>query len=154
MTVDTEVFLGMEGVKAILPHREPMLFVDRVVSFDHDGEKLVAELDVTDSHCAGHFPGNSVFPGIYALEALAQACGLFFALREGISLVDKEFFFVGATIKWRKVVKPRDRLSLRVELVRERAGNTMMSLEFNVEAFVGDTLVATARKLSFVGLNS
>ena len=63
-----------EGVLALLPHRDPFVWVSRVVSCK-PGESIVAELDVDPALplFAGHFPGHPVLPGVILMEALAQA---------------------------------------------------------------------------------
>ena len=65
---------GREIVEAVLPHRDPFVWVTRVVSCE-PGERVVAELDVDPELplFKGHFPSHPVFPGVLLMEALAQA---------------------------------------------------------------------------------
>ncbi len=66
-----------EGVLALLPHRDPFVWVSRVASCK-PGESIVAELDVDPALplFAGHFPGHPVLPGVILMEALASGCML------------------------------------------------------------------------------
>lgn len=109
-------------IMAILPHRYPMLMVDRVDELVA-GERITARKNVTVNEAVfqGHFPGNPTFPGVLQLEALAQAGAV--AL---LSLPD----FAGKTVylggikkaKFRKMVRPGDTLILNVT-IGKLAGN-------------------------------
>ena len=65
---------GKEGIEALLPHRDPFLWVSRIVECE-PGVSVVAELDVDPDLplFQGHFPGYPVLPGVIIMEALAQA---------------------------------------------------------------------------------
>ena len=74
MTDDSRcAMLDRTQIEAILPHRDPFLFLDRVIELV-PGEYAVAEKDLlaTEDVFRGHFPGHPVFPGVLQLEALAQ----------------------------------------------------------------------------------
>ncbi len=66
--------IGKEGIEAVLPHRDPFLWVTRVLACD-PGQSVVAELDVSPDLplFQGHFPDYPVLPGVILMEALAQA---------------------------------------------------------------------------------
>ena len=65
---------GKEGVEALLPHRDPFIWVSRILACE-PGVSIVAELDVDRELplFRGHFPGHPVLPGVIIMEALAQA---------------------------------------------------------------------------------
>lgn len=69
--------LSREQVKGILPHREPMLLIDEVINLI-PGREIAATFFVDPGMeiLAGHFPGNPILPGVYSIEAAAQAAGL------------------------------------------------------------------------------
>jgi 3-hydroxyacyl-[acyl-carrier-protein] dehydratase len=75
---------GAAAVLRALPHREPFLFVDRVVSFDPQERTLLAEryIDPADPVFRGHFPGTPVFPAALQIEAIGQACLCLWSLAE------------------------------------------------------------------------
>jgi 3-hydroxyacyl-[acyl-carrier-protein] dehydratase len=78
------VRLDREGVQRLLPHRAPFLLVDGVDALGADAPELRAHKDIlaTEPVFAGHFPHRPIWPGVYTIEGLAQACALLGALRE------------------------------------------------------------------------
>ncbi|HEY7136739.1 MAG TPA: 3-hydroxyacyl-ACP dehydratase FabZ [Acidimicrobiia bacterium] len=103
---------------ALLPHRPPFRFVDRVVTLD-PGHAIEATYRVTgeEAFLAGHFPGNPVFPGVIQLEALAQAGAI--AVLADERYAGKLPLFGGVEgVRFRRLVRPGDELTLRVELER------------------------------------
>jgi 3-hydroxyacyl-[acyl-carrier-protein] dehydratase len=108
-------------IEEILPHRYPFLLVDRVVEVV-PGQKLIAYKNVTvnEPFFSGHFPGHPVMPGVLILEALAQASALL-AYKSGGSAKDKVIYLMAVdNARFRKPVRPGDRLQLEVELVRRK----------------------------------
>jgi 3-hydroxyacyl-[acyl-carrier-protein] dehydratase len=102
----------------LLPHRPPFRFVDAVDACT-PGESVVARYRVTgeEAFLAGHFPGNPVFPGVIQLEALAQAGGI--ALLGDPRYAGKLPLFGGVEgVRFRRVVRPGDELTLSVTLER------------------------------------
>src|SRR5688572_11438990 len=72
---DCGVDLGRSAVEALLPHREPFLFVDRITALDRRTPRIRARrfIPADDGVFAGHFPGNPVYPGVLQLEMIGQA---------------------------------------------------------------------------------
>jgi 3-hydroxyacyl-[acyl-carrier-protein] dehydratase len=137
------MLLGSEQIKYILPHRLRWLLVDRLVTCD--GESASAELDITLEHCAGHFSGHLVFPGVCIEEALAQTCGLLaFYLAEG--QVGEQIPFLRGVdgVCFKGQVRPGDTLRLEVELTKSLNGLK----KFSGKAFVGEKLVARVKEIS------
>ncbi len=126
---------------ALLPHRPPFRFVD-VVDDCQPGQSAVGRYLVTgeEGFLAGHFPGNPIFPGVIQLEALAQAGGI--ALLADPRYAGKLPLFGGVEdVRFRRVVRPGDELTLSVTLERLSArGGWGMGT-----ATVGDALICTAR---------
>ena len=108
-----------------LPHRYPILLVDRVVSLTK-GERIVALKDVTinEPFFTGHFPHRPVMPGVLILEAMAQSAALLSFATEGVTPDDKTvYYFAGIDgARFKRPVEPGDQLTMEVSLERAKAG--------------------------------
>jgi beta-hydroxyacyl-ACP dehydratase FabZ len=105
-----------------LPHRYPLLLLDRVVELEPD-VRIVALKNVTinEEFFQGHFPGLPVMPGVLILEAMAQAGGLMVLPEDG-SAAGKNFYLVTIdNAKFRRTVVPGDQLRVTVTLAKARA---------------------------------
>jgi 3-hydroxyacyl-[acyl-carrier-protein] dehydratase len=107
-------------IAALLPHRYPFQFVDRVLEFV-DGERIVGikNLSLTDPFFRGHFPENPVMPGVLICEALAQAGALLaHRSRDGVP-PERAVVLSGLDrVRFRLPVVPGDQLRLEVTLTR------------------------------------
>ncbi len=109
---------GRDLIESILPHRDPFLWVSRVVACD-PGASIVAELDVDESLALfqGHFPAHPVLPGVIIMEALAQAASISILL--GRSSRGAIGFLTGIDgAKFRRQVVPGDVLRLEATIVK------------------------------------
>jgi len=126
-----------------LPHRYPILLVDRVVELVK-GERIraIKNVSINEPFFLGHFPHRPVMPGVLILEALAQAATLLAIESVGITLDEKSVvYFAGIDgARFKRPVEPGDQLVLEVTLGRAKAG----IYKFNARALVGDQLVAEA----------
>jgi 3-hydroxyacyl-[acyl-carrier-protein] dehydratase len=136
----------IEKIMSYLPHRYPMLLVDRVIDYKV-GETLHAIKNVTINEpiFTGHFPGKPVFPGVLILEAMAQATGLlgFKTIEETKGEVDPNELYLFAAIdnaRFKTPVVPGDQIHFHVEFVTEKRG----IWKFRGKAMVGDKLAASA----------
>ncbi len=126
-----------------LPHRYPILLVDRVVSIEK-GKSIRALKNVTinEPFFNGHFPHRPVMPGVLMLEALAQAAALLAFDSIGVTPDDKTvYYFAGIDgARFKRPVEPGDQLTLDVELDRMKAG----IFKFKARAKVGEEVAVEA----------
>lgn len=111
--------MDCDAIMALLPHRYPMLLVDRVLKIE--GNRIVAIKNVTlnEPFFMGHFPGHPIMPGVLQLEAMAQAAGILM-LRKAESTRQLAYFMSAEDVKWRRPVRPGDTLVIEVELMKMR----------------------------------
>ncbi len=125
MTTNAEGALDIVGIMEYLPHRYPMLLVDRVLSCV-PGKSLRAQKNVTmnEPFFVGHFPGHPVMPGVLVIEAMAQAACILAYRTIGTSGGEGTlFFFAGIdNARFRRQVVPGDVLIFDVELQRIARG--------------------------------
>jgi len=130
----------------VLPHRYPILLVDRIEELV-EGERIVAVKNVTANEPVfqGHFPGFPLFPGVYILEAMAQAGGILMIKSLKLEIGKYAVVFAGIDgARFKRPVFPGD--TLRLEL-------TVLSLKKTLSkmkgvARVGDELAAEATLLA------
>ncbi|MCT4393815.1 3-hydroxyacyl-ACP dehydratase FabZ [Lacticaseibacillus paracasei] len=114
--LETKKTLEVQEIQAILPHRYPMLMVDRVLDLK-PGESVVAQKNVSinEQIFQGHFPGNPIFPGVLQIEAMAQAGAI--ALLSMPDFKGKTAYLGGIKkAKFRHMVRPGDVLRIEVTL--------------------------------------
>ena len=131
--------MDIREVLRYLPHRYPMLLIDRVVDC-RPGESLTALKNVTfnEHFFDGHFPNRPVMPAVLILEAMAQATGIF-ALRTLGNLPSAEsmYYFVGVdSARFRRPVEPGDQLFVEVNLLRTTRGIWKVRSEARVDGQV------------------
>jgi 3-hydroxyacyl-[acyl-carrier-protein] dehydratase len=120
-TMSEQRGFGIEEVMRRLPHRYPMLLVDRVLECVA-GDHIVAIKNVTanEQYFNGHFPGRPVMPGVIMLEALAQTAGILTFVTAGIYPDETvKFYFAGIDkARFRRPIVPGDQLVLHAKLER------------------------------------
>ncbi|WP_239805553.1 3-hydroxyacyl-ACP dehydratase FabZ [Croceicoccus hydrothermalis] len=106
----------------LLPHRYPMLLVDRVVSLDPENEiHAVKAVSFNEDFFQGHFPGRPIMPGVLQVEALAQAAGILAVEALGLAGTGKLVYFMAIeNAKFRAPVEPGHLLNLRTGFVQKR----------------------------------
>jgi 3-hydroxyacyl-[acyl-carrier-protein] dehydratase len=110
--------LSREQIQEILPHRPPFLLLDEVLELE-PSTRVVARLLVRDEHCAGHFPGNPIMPGVLMVEALAQA-GAVAVLSEEANRGKLALFAGIDDVRFKRIVRPGDELTLACDLEQVR----------------------------------
>jgi 3-hydroxyacyl-[acyl-carrier-protein] dehydratase len=115
--------LDIRRVMAALPHRYPMLLVDRVESLDPDkGIVAIKAVTINEPFFQGHFPGRPIKPGVLIVEALAQAAGVLAVEALGLAGSGKLVYFMAIEgAKFRQPVEPGVLLKLEVDFVQKRA---------------------------------
>jgi 3-hydroxyacyl-[acyl-carrier-protein] dehydratase len=134
--------MDVRKVMAALPHRYPMLLVDRVERLEPD-VRIVATKAVTinEPFFTGHFPGRPIMPGVLIVEALAQAAGVLAVESLGLAGSGKLVYFMAIDgAKFRTPVEPGVLLTLEVEFVQKRSS----VCKFKGRALIGDKLAAEA----------
>jgi len=130
--------LDRDGIKALIPHREPFLLIDRITELE-PGVRAVGEhdFDGTEWYQPGHFPGNPIVPGVILVESMAQvATVMAMAMpeyRDGLGL------FAGVEeMRFKRMVKPGDTGRFEAAIDKMRRGFARV----NVKTYVGDELAA------------
>jgi 3-hydroxyacyl-[acyl-carrier-protein] dehydratase len=145
--------LDIHRILKLLPHRYPILLVDRVLSFEKDKRiQALKNVTINEPFFQGHFPSRPVMPGVLMLEALAQTAALLSFESAGTEPgEDTVVYFVGIDgARFKRVVEPGDQLLLNAEIERARAG----IFKYKAWATVGDEvaveaeLMCTMRKVS------
>ena len=115
--------LDIGRVMAALPHRYPMLLVDRVEEIVPDRSIVaIKAVTINEGFFAGHFPGRPIMPGVLIVEALAQAAGILAVESLGLAGSGKLVYFMAIDgAKFRKPVEPGVLLRLEAEFVQKRA---------------------------------
>ena len=134
--------LDIGRVMAALPHRYPMLLVDRVEELVID-RRIVAikAVSMNEEFFQGHFPGRPIMPGVLQVEALAQAAGVLAVESLGLAGSGKLVYFMSIDgVKFRKPVEPGCLLRLEVEFVQKRSS----VCKFKGRALVDGQLAAQA----------
>ena len=138
-----EVTINIEEIKQLLPHRYPMLLVDRVTELDLGNYvKGYKNITTNEPFFTGHFPGKEVMPGVLILEAMAQVSGIL-----GFKTMNKTpdegsiYYFVGAdSLRFKRPVVPGDKLILESTVLTDKNG----IWKFDCVASVEEELVAKA----------
>ncbi|MCE2859589.1 MAG: 3-hydroxyacyl-ACP dehydratase FabZ [Oxalobacteraceae bacterium] len=135
--------LDINQIKQYLPHRYPLLLVDRVLDWE-SGKNITAIKNVTinEEFFVGHFPHKPVMPGVLTIEALAQTAALLAFLTTGQKPDDNAVvYFVGIDgARFKRPVEPGDQLKMQVEILRQARG----IWKFQAKATVEDQLVVEA----------
>jgi len=145
--INAEPIFDIEGIKRVMPHRYPFLMIDKIMKLTETQIVGIKNVTFDESCFLGHFPKESVFPGVLQVEAMAQ-CGGVLVLG---NMPDPEnyitYFMSLKEIKWRKKVVPGDVLVFNLELLSPiRRGIVHMK----AQAFVGDQLACEGEMMAQV----
>ena len=113
--------IDIVGIMARIPHRYPMLLVDRIKSIDEDGCVGIKNVTMNESIFQGHFPGAPVFPGVLTIEAMAQTAGVYVMESMGESSEGHLVYFMSIDkVKFRKIITPGDTVELDIKKVASK----------------------------------
>ncbi|KAF2955650.1 3-hydroxyacyl-ACP dehydratase FabZ [Marinitoga sp. 38H-ov] len=130
--------MGIDEIMRILPHRYPFLLVEGVI--DIQEKKIIAykNVSINEPHFKGHFPDYPIMPGVLIIEGLAQTAGIL--LMKDIKEGSIPLFLGIDKARFKKEVRPGDKLIYEVEILQEKMG----MYKVNGIAKVEDKLVASA----------
>ena len=139
--------IDLQGIMDLLPHRYPILLVDRILDYEPQSWiRGLKNVSYDEQVFQGHFPNRPVFPGVYIVEAMAQTGGCLL-LREFEDRARKVIYFMSIDgVKFRKPVVPGDQLVMEVKVVSFKGRICKM----RGEAFVDGQKVAEAEFMSML----
>ncbi len=132
---NTAEMLDHEQVKLMIPHRFPMLMVDKVVNIHQNKSALgIKNVSAGEPYFVGHFPGQAVMPGVLMVEAMAQTAGALVVYSLGVEAQGKLVYFMSIDdARFRKLVVPGDQLKIYVTIQKNRANVWRFSGECYVD---------------------
>ena len=142
-----DAFLDINGIMKIMPHRYPMLLIDRIIDLEPE-KKVTAIKNVTinEPFFNGHFPGHPIMPGVLIVEALAQAGGVLLLNAVEDPETKVVYFMSIDGVKFRKPVMPGDQLRFELKMLSFRRNTCRME----GKAYVDDKLVTEATLMAAI----
>jgi beta-hydroxyacyl-ACP dehydratase FabZ len=139
--------IDLQGIMDLLPHRYPILLVDRILDFEpREWIRGLKNVSFNEAVFQGHFPSRPVLPGVYIVEAMAQTGGCLL-MREFEDRARKVIYFMGIdAVRFRKPVLPGDQMVMEVKVIQFKGRICKM----RGEAFVDGQKVAEAEFMSML----
>ena len=128
--------LDIQEIQEILPHRYPMLLVDRIVEITNDSVVGIKNVTFNEPYFAGHFPGYPVMPGVMIIEAMAQVAGILVGTVAPQTRGKLMFLASIEEAKFRRPVVPGDQLRIEMKMGRLKATVAKMQGVASVEGQV------------------
>ena len=126
------------SIEALLPHRPPFLWIDRVLAVEPGLCRASKHIDPAAPFFAGHFPGDPILPGVFLVEAAAQAAGVMMAASDPRPGTTKRLAAINH-FKFRKPVTPGATIEIETRLVLEHEGMATVSAVITV---AGETVAS------------
>jgi 3-hydroxyacyl-[acyl-carrier-protein] dehydratase len=123
MAATTKTSVDIRRILQMIPHRYPMLMVDKVTEMQLDHSAVgIKNVSINEPFFQGHFPSEPVMPGVLIVEAMAQTAAVLVVSTYGQESEGKLVYFMSIDdVRFRRPVFPGDRLELHVEKVQSRA---------------------------------
>ncbi len=136
----------IKRILQMIPHRYPMLMVDRVIEMDLDKSAIgIKNVSINEPFFQGHFPTEPVMPGVLIIEAMAQTAAVLVMSSLGQDGAGKLVYFMSIDdVRFRRPVVPGDRLELHVQKIQSRANVWRFSGKGIVEGKVATEAVFAA----------
>lgn len=134
--------IDIKQIQEALPHRYPMLLVDRVVEADDDKIVAIKNVTINEPFFNGHFPTYPVMPGVLIMEALAQTAGVWELSKEENK--GKLVFYAGMDkVRFKKQVVPGDQLMMTVKCIKRRGRMAVVEAKAEVDGELAATGILT-----------
>jgi len=143
--VNTKSQFEIQDIMKILPHRYPMILIDRITEITEGvGLTAIKNVTINEPYFAGHFPAQPVMPAVLILESMAQA-GAFLVLNTVPDPLQKNMLFSSISdSKFRTPIIPGDQVEIKMQLVKIRLG----AVKLRGDAYVDGKLVAEANLMA------
>jgi beta-hydroxyacyl-ACP dehydratase FabZ len=143
--VNTKSQFEIQDIMKILPHRYPMILIDRITEITEGvGLTAIKNVTINEPYFAGHFPAQPVMPAVLILESMAQA-GAFLVLNTVPDPLQKNMVFSSISdSKFRIPIIPGDQVEIKMQLVKIRLG----AVKLRGDAYVDGKLVAEANLMA------
>ena len=130
------IILDNQAIRDILPHRYPMLLVDKIIELEPDRIVGIKNVTANEPFFMGHFPEFAVMPGVLIVEAMAQVAGVL-VLREMADRKNKLVLLASIdSAKFRKPVLPGDQLRMEMKVSKRKASVAKMFGQATVDGVV------------------
>jgi beta-hydroxyacyl-ACP dehydratase FabZ len=138
--------MDINEIMRVLPHRYPMLLVDRILEVSETHCKGLKNVTINEAFFQGHYPGRPIMPGVLILEAMAQAGAVILLGTEGLK---GKVPVIGAIdeVKYKRPVVPGDQLLIDVELLWFRQGVGRIKAKATVEGDLAAQMELTFKLL-------
>ncbi|HCR85562.1 MAG TPA: 3-hydroxyacyl-[acyl-carrier-protein] dehydratase FabZ [Alphaproteobacteria bacterium] len=141
MTHEARQTLDVNQIMELIPHRYPLLLIDRVVDIvANESATGIKNVTINENFFQGHFPGHPIMPGVLVVEAMAQTCAALVAESDKANKGKLVYFTSIEEAKFRKPVVPGDVVHLKVQKLQNRKS----LWKFDCKAYVDDKVVTEA----------